>query len=298
MDLEQARVAGSRNRRERVGERPRVRRVELEHLVPIEVHTDGGPASISAPASSRGRSVRTRIRIGRSSISARSSWKSPAAASRPWDMTRTCEPRRSTSSRTWLETITQRPSPPRRRNNATMSIRWRGSSPVSGSSSTSTGGSCTSACATLTRCRMPLEYVGSRRVSDGSRSNRLQCRDRRGAGIRKPLQPGREDDELARGQRLEDAFLLRDEADPPRDPGVGAGIAAEHAYRPLRGAGEPAEHPEHGRLAGAVRPEQGRHSGPDVEADVRDGDEWAEPLRDAVRDDTRLVGHRNASSRR
>ena len=40
-----------------------------------------------------------------------------------------------------------------------MCIRWRGSMPLNGSSSSSTCGSCTSAAATRVRCRMPLEYV-------------------------------------------------------------------------------------------------------------------------------------------
>ena len=44
-----------------------------------------------------------------------------------------------------------------------MCIRWRGSMPLNGSSSSSTSGSCTSAAATRVRCRMPLEYVSIRR---------------------------------------------------------------------------------------------------------------------------------------
>ena len=44
-----------------------------------------------------------------------------------------------------------------------MCIRWRGSMPLNGSSSSSTDGSCTSAAATRVRWRMPLEYVSSRR---------------------------------------------------------------------------------------------------------------------------------------
>ena len=109
-DLEQASPAVARGRRQRAGQRARVARVDLERASPSRRTPTTVPASSSAPASSRGRSVRTRTRSGRSSISARSSWKSPAAASRPWDMTRIREPNRSTSSSTWLDTSTQRPS--------------------------------------------------------------------------------------------------------------------------------------------------------------------------------------------
>ena len=115
-----------------------------------------GPA-MSRLASARGRSVRTRMRCGRSSIRSRMARKSPSAASRPWAITSTREPKRSTSSSTWLETITHWPSRPSRWNRSIMWSRWRGSRPVSGSSSTSTCGSWTSAWATLTRWRMPFE---------------------------------------------------------------------------------------------------------------------------------------------
>lgn len=77
-----------------------VARVELEHIVAVESHADGGPGLEQRPPSSRGRSVRTRTLSGRSSMSARNSWKSPAAASLPCDMTRIWEPSRSTSSST------------------------------------------------------------------------------------------------------------------------------------------------------------------------------------------------------
>ncbi len=85
-------------------------------------------------------------------------------------MTSTFDPNRSTSSSTWLVTITHRPSAPRRWKSPTMWLRWRGSRPANGSSRTITGGSCTIACASLTRCRIPFEYVGSLRVSSGSSS--------------------------------------------------------------------------------------------------------------------------------
>ena len=257
------------------------------------------PASSSAPASSRGRSVRTRIRIGRSSISARSSRKSPAAASRPCDMTRTCEPSRSTSSSTWLDTITQRPSLPRRRNSATRSARWRGSRPVSGSSRTSTRGVVDDRLRHLHPLSHPLRIRGQTPPVGRVEADRLECRRRGGCGIGEPVQRGRESDELACRQRLEHALLLRNEADQPGHARVRARVGAEDANGALGRPGEPAEHAEHRRLAGAVRAEERRHAGADVEADVRDGDERAEPLRDSVGDDAWLGGaQRNASIRR
>ena len=54
---------------------------------------------------------------------------------------------------------TVRPSAPIVRSSSMRWIRCRGSMPLNGSSSSSTGGSCTSAEAILIRCRMPLEYV-------------------------------------------------------------------------------------------------------------------------------------------
>ena len=70
----------------------------------------------------RARSVRMRTRCGRSSIRSRMARKSPSAARRPWTMTSTREPKRSTSSSTWLDTTTHRPSAPSCWN---RSIMWQ-----------------------------------------------------------------------------------------------------------------------------------------------------------------------------
>ena len=61
-------------------------------------------------------------------------------------------------------------------------------------------------------------------------------------------------DELARRQTLEDALLLRHETYEARSLPVRPWILAEHAYRFPRRLGLPGEHPQHGGLAGAVRP--------------------------------------------
>ena len=100
-----------------------------------------------------------------------------------------------------------------------------------------------------------------------------------------------------RGERLENGLLLGHEADGTSDVDVGARVAAEHPDRAARRMGEPAEHPQHRRLAGPVRPQERGHSRADLEADVGDRDERAEPLRNALGDDARLA-HLNASVRR
>ena len=66
-------------------------------------------------------------------------------------------------------------------------------------------------------------------------------------------------------------------------------VLAEHVDRPLRRAGQAAQHPQHGRLPGTVRAEQRGHARADGERHVRHGDHVAEPLRDPVGDDHRVT---------
>ena len=89
-------------------------------------------------------------------------------------------------------------------------------------------------------------------------------------GVRLPqtLELRHQADELARRQTLEDALLLRDEADSARSAGIGSWIPSQHTHCAPRGLREPGEHAQHRRLAGAVRSEQGGHAGADLEADV------------------------------
>ena len=54
---------------------------------------------------------------------------------------------------------TVRPCSPIERSRSISCSRWRGSMPLNGSSSSSTGGSWTSAVAILIRCFIPFEYV-------------------------------------------------------------------------------------------------------------------------------------------
>jgi hypothetical protein len=103
--------------------------------------------------------VRSTNRFGRSVISRRIAPKSPEAACRPATTTSIRRATCSTSSRMCELKSTVRPSAPIRRSSSIRCIRWRGSIPLNGSSSSSTAGSCTSDDAILIRCRMPLEYV-------------------------------------------------------------------------------------------------------------------------------------------
>ena len=59
----------------------------------------------------------------------------------------------------WLETITLRPDRPHPRMSVIVLRRAIGSIPDSGSSRMSSSGSCASACAIFTRCRIPLLYA-------------------------------------------------------------------------------------------------------------------------------------------
>ena len=90
-------------------------------------------------------------------ISRRIAPKSPDAACRPETTTSMCRAICSTSSRMCELNSTVRPSPPIRVSSSIRCIRWRGSTPLKGSSSSSTDGSCTRAAASLMRWRIPLE---------------------------------------------------------------------------------------------------------------------------------------------
>ena len=93
-------------RRKRLG----VDRVD-DHGVVAAKRTATDAVATEAPAGERrgaGR-LRTRMRCGRSSMSSRMARKSPSAARRPARCTSTREPNRSTSSSTWLDTITHLP---------------------------------------------------------------------------------------------------------------------------------------------------------------------------------------------
>ena len=114
-------------------------------------------------ARERGRSLSILISRGVSDMASRSEATVPAAATRPSTIATTRPAMRSTSRSTWEDTMMVRPSLPSRRISSMRRALWIGSVPLSGSSRSSTSGSCTSAAATLARCRMPFEKVDSRR---------------------------------------------------------------------------------------------------------------------------------------
>ena len=81
----------------------------------------------------------------------------PARTRRPWSMITTRSAICWTSDRAWLETSIVRPSPASRFRKPRSQAMPAGSSPLAGSSSTSTPGSPRSAVARPRRCRMPSE---------------------------------------------------------------------------------------------------------------------------------------------
>src|SRR5215475_2994356 len=86
-----------------------------------------------------------------------------AASSRPWSMIRTWSTVWATSASTWLETTTVPPRSANPRMNRRSQCIPAGSSPLAGSSRTSTPGSPSRAPARPSRCCIPSEYVLTRR---------------------------------------------------------------------------------------------------------------------------------------
>ena len=168
--------------------------------------------------------------------------------------------------------------------------RWRGSSPLSGSSSTRTSGSWTRALATFTRWRLPFESArtGRRSVADTSTSASACSVAATGSGTRSRRAAVSTNSRAVRDSNIASCCGTRPMR--PRMREVAAGVAAEHPDRPLRRAGQPAHQAQHGRLAGAVGAEQRGDAGPDGEGDVGHGDDVAEPLRDVVDLDQRRRG--------
>ena len=152
----------------------------------------------------RGSSLRTRIRCGRSSIRSRMAWKSPSAARRPWAITSTRLPNRSTSSSTWLDTTTHRPSAPRRWKRSMRWRRWRGSRPVSGSSSTMTSGSCDEGLGHLDPLAHALRERGDGPALVGVELDEASAARAAPSGSATPVEHGGEAHELEGGQVLEE----------------------------------------------------------------------------------------------
>ena len=190
---------------------------------------------------------------------------SPSATSRPLTSTTTRGAMRSTSGRTCDETSTVRPSSPSRRISSTTWRRCTGSRPLSGSSSSSSSGSCTSAWASLTRWRMPFEKPPTRRSAASSRPTVASALGRRGLGVGDVAQPGHQLDQLARGQERPEAVAVVDDADAAVDLGLAPRVVAEHAHRARardrrspRRARAPSTCPRRCGRAGPSRPARAR----------------------------------------
>ena len=157
--------------------------------------------------------------------------------------------------------MTVRPSAPSRRNRSMRRTRWTGSAPLSGSSSTSTGGSVTRAAATLARWRIPLLNPPRRRSAAGIMSTSSSARSaapgvaarrggrrRSGTSWRAVSWAGTASSSGTRAMRR---WTSRS----------GAGIAALDPDPSGVHADQPGDGPHERALAGAVGPEQAGDAG-------------------------------------
>src|SRR5271165_3873437 len=197
-----------------------------------------------------------------------------------------------TSWRTWLETRIVRPDRPRSRMRSISSRRATGSVPVSGSSRKSTRGSCTSAWASLIRCRIPLEYP---RTGRSACSVIRTCSRTRSAASRDPRRPRPASNALevrnSPGHPLEERVLLGAKADQPVQSRVVPGPMPQHPNLALAGPKLTGRQLQQGALPRAVGTEQPGHPRSHSERQVVDPDHVAVPLGDRVELDRRgLLG--------
>ena len=132
---------------------------------------DGGGLPVD-PASAR----RPRRRAGSGRGWPPSSWRtSPCSTTRPWLMSVIVSQRSSTRSSWWLENRRLRPARTWSRMTSDRNSTATGSRPEKGSSSTSSGGSCTIAAASCTRWAMPPDRSW---ILSLARSARPSCSSR------------------------------------------------------------------------------------------------------------------------
>ena len=140
-----------------------------------------------------------------------------------------------------------------------ISSRPCGSRPFVGSSSTTSSGACTSACASLTRWRMPVENVPIRReplLLEPDLEEHLARAQHRGAP-RQPAQLAEVHDEVARRHPARQALVLGHVADAaPQLEAARGGVDAEQPRRAGVGLDEAEQRPHERRLAGAVGAQQ------------------------------------------
>ena len=185
-----------------------------------------------------------------------SSSTDPAATSFPLSMTTAWVQICSTSARMWLENNTVEPASDTRRTSWRTSRISPGSSPLVGSSSTSTSGRPSSTRASPNRCRIPCEYVFTLRSMAEPRSAIAERGVDVGVGPLVPAGIPPETQVAHPGEVGHERGGLDEGADPPQLIGAGTDPFTEDPHLPSRGPDETEEHAQARGLARAVRAEQ------------------------------------------
>ena len=205
---------------------------------------------------------------------------------------------RSASSRLCVDTRIAQPAA-RRSSSSCRTLRvTSGSRPDVGSSSSRTAGSCSSARASATFCRMPFDSSAARVDRRGRSARTSRARDRRAVGVARARRGRRRrcrfSRTVRRSQRPGDSVR-----NPIRLRSADAGGARQrHAVdrdRAARRRDQPRQHPHRRRLAGAVRAEQRDDlAAPDLERHVVDGGARERREAGAVRSRRRRSAGRSA----
>ena len=200
----------------------------------------------------------------------------------------------SASSRYCVVRSTVVPWSTRSRIMSHSALRLVMSKPVVGSSRNRIGGRWTSEAAMSRRRRMPPEYVrtGRSAASVSSKAPSSSVGARRDLRRLHLAQDAHHLEVLAAGEVGVDGGVLPGEPDPATH-GVGLldHVVAQHLGSAFIGIEHRGQHPHHGRLAGAVGPQQSEHrAGLDLEVDPVEGDHLVVPLLDAFHHD-RVVRH-------
>ena len=140
-----------------------------------------------------------------------------------------------------------------------MSSRPAGSRPLVGSSSSTSSGSPTIACASFVRCRIPVENspIGRKRASSSPTRSRMSDARWRAARAGKPAQLAERRDHVGGGLIERQAIVLRACSRAATAPDRIAGhVEAAHLDVALRRVGEAEEEAKRRRLAGTVGTDQ------------------------------------------
>ena len=167
------------------------------------------PTSVVTRTSSRPVVRRRRSSAGRSS-----------ASNRPWS-TATRSARRSASSRLCVETRMAQPAARRSSSSRRTPRVTSGSSPDVGSSSRRTAGSCMSARASATFCRIPFDSSAARVDARSGQLEEFQHAIDRAVGARDAVQPGIHPQVLANGQPVPESGRFGQESDAAAKSGAG-----------------------------------------------------------------------------